>query len=235
MLRIAIVEDEPDCARQLQAYLERYQRERELEMNITHFSDGIELAERYTPEWDILFLDIQMKLLDGMDTARRIRVQDPCVTIVFITNLARYAIQGYEVDASDYILKPLNYDRFRVRMEKITAAFRRNREEYVMLPLGEQKVRLPVREILYVEVLDHELQVVTEGQSFRMRGSLRKMEQLLEGQGFSRCNRCYLVNLRQVTRVGQNDVCLGEHTLPISRPRKKEFLRELSECLGAEL
>lgn len=235
MLRIAIVEDEPACAQQLQEYIDRYQAERGLEISVSRFSDGIELVEQYTPAWDILFLDIQMKLLDGMETARRIRTQDPYVTIVFITNLARYAIQGYEVDASDFILKPLEYDRFRVRMDKVTASRSRKREAYVVLPLGERKVRVPVEEILYAEVLDHELQVVTKRQSYRMRCSLQKMEQMLEGKGFSRCNRCYLVNLRQVTGVERDTVHLGACTLSISRPRKKEFLKDLADCLGAEL
>lgn len=234
MLRIAIAEDEPACAKRLKEYIDRYGVERGLETSVSCFSDGIELAEQYTSEWDILFLDIQMEHLDGMETARRIRTQDPYVTIVFITNLARYAIQGYEVDASDFILKPLEYGRFRVRMDKVTASLGRNREACVVLPLGEQKVRVPVEDILYAEVLDHELQVVTKQQNYRMRCSLQKMEQLLEGQGFSRCNRCYLVNLRRVTGVDRDTVHLGDCTLPISRPRRKEFLKDLSDCLGAE-
>lgn len=235
MIRIAIVEDEPACAKRLQEYIDRYGKARGLEFSSTCFSDGIELAEQYTSKWDILFLDIQMEQLDGMETARRIRKQDPYVIIVFITNLARYAIRGYEVDASDFILKPLEYDRFQVRMDKVTASLGRNQETYVVLPLAEQKIRVPTADILYAEVLDHELQIVTKNQSYRMRCSLQKMEQMLEGQGFSRCHRCYLVNLRQVTGVDRDAVHLGKHALPISRPRRKEFLKHLSDCLGAEL
>ena len=187
MLRIAIAEDEPACAQKLQEYIQRYAADHKLEVSVTWFSDGMELAEKYTPAWDIIFLDIQM------------------------------------------------YDRFRVRMDKFITRLNRKQESFVVLPLMEQKIRVAVEDILYAEVVDHELQVVTVGQRYLMRCTLQEMEQMLEGQGFSRCSRSYLVNLRRVSGVEKDAVRVGEHALPISRPRKKQFLRELSDCLGAEL
>lgn len=235
MIRIAIAEDEQSCAKVLDEYIRRYAGEHGLETAVTWFRDGLELVEHYTPEWDILFLDIQMAHLDGMETAHRIRRQDSDVMLVFITNLARYAIQGYEVDASDFILKPLEYSRFCVRMDKLTARLARKQDAFVVLPLAEQKIRVAVEDILYAEVVDHDLQVVTSRQRYLMRCTLQEMERMVEGQGFSRCNRCYLVNLRRVSGVEKDAVRVGEHRLPISRPRKKQFLQELSDCLGAEL
>lgn len=152
---------------------------------------------------------------------------------VFITNLARYAIQGYEVDASDFILKPLEYDRFRVRMDKLTALFAQKQSAYIVLPLAEQKIRVAVEDILYAEVVDHDLQVVTTKQRYLMRCSLQEMERMVEGHGFSRCNRCYLMNLSRVSGVEKDAVRVGKHMLSISRPRKKQFLQDLSDCLGA--
>lgn len=235
MLRIAIAEDESVCAQKLQEYIQRYVKAHSLEAAVSWFSDGMELAEKYTPVWDILFLDIQMAHMDGMETARRVRRQDPDVILVFITSLARYAIQGYEVDASGFILKPLEYDRFQVRMDRLIARLSRRQGAFVVLPLAEQKIRVAVEDILYAEVVDHDLQVVTTKQRYLMRCSLQEMEHMVKGQGFSRCNRCYLVNLRRVSGVEKDAVRVGEYALPISRPRKKQFLQELSDCLGAEL
>jgi len=87
-------------------------------------------------------------------------------------------------------------------------------------------------DILYAEVVDHDLQVVTAKQRYLMRCTLLELERMVEGHGFSRCNRCYLVNLRRVTGVERDAVRVGEYTLPISRPKKKQFLQELSDCLG---
>lgn len=235
MLRVAIVEDEADCASQLQNYIQRYAQECNQDISTTWFQDGLELLDDYTPAWDVIFLDIQMAHMDGMETARRIRKQDGEVTLVFITNLARYAIQGYEVDASDYILKPLEYGRFRARMDRLCISFARKPQRYIMLPLAEQKLRLAVDDILYAEVMDHDLQVVTANQRYLMRGTLQELENMLKGQGFSRCNRSDLVNLRRVTGVEKEAVQVGSAVLPLSRPRRKQFMQELSDCLGAEL
>lgn len=111
MLQIAIVEDEADLAQQTKDNVVRYLNEHGLEGNIAVFNDGMDIAENYKPIWDILLLDIEMPLLDGMSAAQKIREQDATVVMIFITRMAKYAIKGYEVDALDFILKPITYAR----------------------------------------------------------------------------------------------------------------------------
>ena len=103
MIRIALVEDEAAVRAQLQGYVQRHTRQYGTEFAVTEFADGMELLDDYRPVYDILFLDVEMKHLDGMETARRVRELDKDVIIVFITNMAQYAIGGYAVGALDYV------------------------------------------------------------------------------------------------------------------------------------
>ena len=118
MTRIAVVEDDSAYRRQLREYLQRYERESGEALSVTEFSDGLEIAEHYSSSYDIIFMDIQMSHLDGMQTAQRIRAQDKTVIIIFITNLAQFALQGYKVEALDYVLKPIQYFAFSQVLQK---------------------------------------------------------------------------------------------------------------------
>ena len=109
MIRVAIVEDEAAVRDQLMGYVQRYMRQYNAQIEVTMFTDGVEILEGYRPVYDIIFLDVEMQHLDGMETASRIRALDSDVLLIFITNMAQYAIKGYEVDALDYVLKPVSY------------------------------------------------------------------------------------------------------------------------------
>ena len=142
MFRIAIAEDDQACARQLQEYLERYGRENGEELEVHWFPDGMELAEEYRPVYDLLLLDIEMPHLDGMTAARKIRRADSEVLILFITNLARYAISGYEVEALGFMLKPVNYFSLSVKLKKAFSYLHSRAQKSLMIHTrdGIQKI-----------------------------------------------------------------------------------------------
>ena len=116
MIRIAIAEDDPQCFAQLERYIGDYGRETGRAFQVTHYGDGEDLVERYKPGFDLILMDVEMPFMDGMTAAGYIREKDPEVVIVFVTNLAQYAIQGYSVNALDYILKPVSYFSFSQRL-----------------------------------------------------------------------------------------------------------------------
>ena len=118
MIRVAIVEDEEAVREQLLGYVQRYTRQYGTTFEVRTFSDGVEILEGYRPVFDLILLDVEMKHLDGMETAQRIRALDSDVMIVFITNMAQYAIKGYAVGALDYVLKPVPYFAFSQQLQK---------------------------------------------------------------------------------------------------------------------
>ena len=108
-VRCAIVEDDPWYVQSMKEYLERFQRETGLCLLTQFFEDGEDIVERYAPQYDIILMDIQMRFMDGLTAAQHIRELDDRVIIMFITNMADFAIQAFEVEAFDYILKPLSF------------------------------------------------------------------------------------------------------------------------------
>ena len=115
-MRIAVVEDDKATREKTVEYIRRFQRENSLEISIEEFADGKELIEGYTRRYDLIFLDIEMRELNGMTAAEKIRRVDENVLLVFLTNMSGYAIRGYAVQAADYILKPLTFELFSVKM-----------------------------------------------------------------------------------------------------------------------
>lgn len=208
MTRIAIVEDEAAVREQLAGYVQRYTRQYGTQFEVTMFTDGVEILEDYRPVYDIISLDVEMQHLDGMETVRRIRELDSDVLLIFITNMALYAIKGYAVGALDYVLKPVPVDGGMRRLDAAT--------------------------IYYIESEGHRVHFYTEDGDFSAPGALKMLEEKLAGRLFARCNSGYLVNLAQVSGVQQNTVQVGPHELQISRPKRRAFLAALADYIGGE-
>ena len=234
MTRIAIVEDEAAVREQLAGYVQRYTRQYGTPFEVTEFADGMEILEDYRPQFDIIFLDVEMKHLDGMETARRIRERDGGVLIVFITNMAQYAIKGYAVGALDYVLKPVPYFAFSQQLQKVEEQLRRRTRHYLAVPVEGGLRRLDTSRIYYIESEGHRVHFYTEEGDFAAPGALKALEEKLADRPFARCNSGYLVNLAQVQAVQQNTVEVGPYELQVSRPKRKSFLAALTDYIGGD-
>lgn len=234
MTRIAIVEDEAAVREQLAGYVQRYTRQYGTPFEVTEFADGMEILEDYRSQFDIIFLDVEMKHLDGMETARRIRERDGGVLIVFITNMAQYAIRGYAVGALDYVLKPVPYFAFSQQLQKVEAQLRRRTRHYLAVPVEGGLRRLDTSRIYYIESEGHRVHFYTEEGDFAAPGALKALEEKLADRPFARCNSGYLVNLAQVQAVQQNTVEVGPYELQVSRPKRKSFLAALTDYIGGD-
>lgn len=232
MIRIALVEDDRSYREELMRFLARYERESGERFNITTFSDGDEIVENYSCDYDIILMDIVMKYMNGMDAAERIREQDSEVVIIFITNTPQYAMKGYLVDALDYVLKPVTYFSFSQRIDRALTRMKKRTKKYLSISCKGGIQKLDVSKITYVEVRDHDLLFHTAEQEYLSKGSLTDVEQTLEQDHFFRCNKCYLVNLEYVEGVQNNDILVAGDLVQVSRARRKALLDALNDYIN---
>ena len=232
MYHIAIVEDEAAFAAQLQEYLEKYQEEHDVRFKISVFGDGEEILKDYQPLYDIILLDFEMPKVNGMQAAEQIREQDADVTLMFITNMAGYAIKGYEVGALDFVMKPVNYYTFSMKLTRVLKRTRQKARQEILLTLPDGVKKLNVQQIYYVEVQNRMLSYHTDEGGFRMRGTMQSVEQMLRPYAFVKCNHWYIVNLKHVSEVRKNTAIVAGHELEVSRRNRTAFLQALTEYVG---
>lgn len=235
MYRIAIVEDNPESKNKLRQYVNRYQSERDVVIQCVEYGDGLTFVSDYTAEYDVVFMDIEMPFMDGMRAAREIRKVDEDVCLIFVTNLSQYAIEGYEVQALDFVVKPVSYQNFSMKLDKAIEYRKRFKKVTFVLNSTNGARRLDVEEIYYIEIMDHDLIYHTRQGDFRERGSMSVKEKEFAPHGFARCSQSFLVNLRYITAIHGNEVVVHGTTLTIGRTKKKEFMKQLTEFMGAYL
>ncbi len=231
-MRVAIVEDNAQERKRIAGFTKQYFGAQGKTCHISLFADGDEILERYTPQWDLIFLDIQMERLDGMATAEKIRALDPYVILVFITNMAHYAIKGYAVHALDFLIKPVQYSILQQLFQQVERLLNQRKKKHITLPIEKGLTRIAVPEIYYIEVKNHVLFLMTAQGEFRMRGTISTMEELLRDHSFFRCKNCYLINLAQVSHVGKGFVVVGGYELAVARPKQKELMAALTQYIG---
>lgn len=232
MVRIAVVDDELQERETLFQYFKEVQKELGQELDVQVYESGDAFLDAYDFSFSLVCLDIDMDGRDGLETARELRSRDKDVTIIFVTNMAQMAIRGYEVQALDFVVKPVNYYSFAMKMRSALniIGIKKSRNIVVPTPNGIQKISTD--EVYYVEVEGHYLYYHTTLGEFRQKAPMKELEDKLEGLSFKRCNNCYLVNLKYVDCVNKDDIKVGGEWLKISRPRKKEFLQSLANYMG---
>ena len=228
MLTIAIVEDSARDAARIIEYIDRWRSEEETETQVSTFVSSTDFLIAFQGQFDIVFLDIMLPDKNGVDTAKIIRETDSGTVIIFTTNMMQYAINGYEVDALDFILKPVLYTRFALSMKKAVARLELRRDDRLVLRIPGITYRVNISDICYVEVKDHYVYYnLLDGQSIRRRGTMTEAENSLPRDGFARCSVSYLINLRHVDRIDKEYVTVNGIPFKITRGQNKEFRNAL--------
>ena len=205
MVRVAILEGDPRQTQLLQDYLHRYGEEHREQFAISCFENGIPFISNYQANYDIVLMDVEMPYMDGISVAHKLRELDQVAVLIFITNLAQNACKGYEVDAMDYLVKPVPYPVFALRMTKALRRVSRQAQWQMF---------------------------ATEDGMVRIRSTMAKMEELLLPHHFSRASRFFLLNLAHIEAVGTGDVTVAGHKILLGRLYKKQFLNDLTVFLG---
>ena len=225
---IAVIEDELEAFNNLNGLIERYAKEKGQEFEVHHFPTGQKFLNDLNTFYAVVFMDIELPDMDGLSIAKQMRKNNKASSLVFVTNLAKYAQFGYEVDAVSYLLKPVEYNSFSIVFTKALNVYSMREERDLILKIpGGLKVT-SIDKLMYVEILSHIVIYHAVDGDIERTGSLSQVEKMLKPYGFLRCHNAYLVNPDFVTGIDKNDIIVGSNRVPLARSKKKEFLAELS-------
>ncbi len=231
-MRAAIVEDSEKDREALLGGLGRYARENAISLRTDVFENAEAFLENYSAVYDVVFMDIVLPGLSGMEAAARLRKQDGDVALIFVTDMRRYALQGYKVGALDYFLKPVSYFDLKMRMDMIAMTRKRSVGSITVHVARQGDCRLSMDDIYYIEVMNRDLTYHTVKGKITERRALKSLEKELAGHGFHRCSASFLVNLRWCTGIRGDTVTVAGDELKISRGMKAEFLSHLDEVFS---
>ena len=233
VISTAIIEDDSAQAELLNGCLNELETS-SFSFDISCFESAEDfLATLQSGKYQLIFQDIQLKKMDGLSCARRVRAVDEDVIIVFITSMAQFAINGYEVDAKDYILKPVIFDSFQRKMRRILPMIKERRDILINIaPEGLDPEMVRAEDLIFVENFGHKLIYHLSGRDREVYGTIGAAEEKLRPYKFIRCNRNTVINSRLIEFVRDSTVKVGDYELSISSTRQKEFLSELNELIG---
>lgn len=231
-MKLAVLDDTREDAQRLLDYINQFQEQQKCLIQTDTYYSSIDFLEEYHSQYDVIFLDIEMPGEDGLNVAHEIRKKDMAVGIIFVTNIAQYAIHGYEVNAIDFIVKPVGYFLFAEKLEKAVRFAKRRTKHDLVVNDEEGIYRIPIEEVFYIKKERNDLIYYTSQGELRERGTIRIMKEKLAGLAFEECNSGCLVNLSQVRRIGKETIMVGEFSVPLSRRMKKQFTQSYIDYLG---
>ena len=233
MIRVAIVEDEDLWADILKEYLQKLGMEQGWKFQTVRFRDGYELVDPYPGDLDFILMDIEMGLMNGMEAAEQVRQKDAGIPILFVTNAPQYALQGYRVQAMDYILKPIAYVSFAESVKRAVRSAEKAGKESLSVPTKNMTERIPLSEICWIESNRHRITFCLKDRSVETTVfSMKELEERLSGKDFVRCSSGVLVNLRHVTGFKDNELIVNGTALSVSRGRKAACMEALLSYLN---
>lgn len=232
IIRVAIVEDDVKERRSIRENLLSVAQKEGVEVSVSEFESALAFLGGYERDFDIILMDIEMPGMNGMEAAKALRRVDDTAILIFITNLTQYAVQGYEVDALDYIVKPIVPRSFALKMKRAFSRTVKRRDDVIQISDAQRIQSVRISSIRYVEVSGHYLIWHTQQGDFEEYATLKDAEDRIKRNYFVRCSRSCLVNLLHVESIDRENVIVGGDSLPMSRMQRKLFLEAFASFLG---
>lgn len=218
MLNIAICDDETVEIEYLTSLVQEWARVTKSAVNISDFSSAEAFLFEYeeNKNFDILLLDIQMKAMDGVELAEKIRETNSSVQIVFITGFLGYFSRGYDVAALHYLIKPVKKEKFFSVLSKAYDNCSKI-DSYILVYAENEKLRINLKDLFYVEAVGHASTLYCKNNEYNVKQSISEIMDLLD-ESFIYCHRSYVVNLKHISKISKTDIFLDNgKTIPISR------------------
>ena len=232
-MNIAVVDDNLNDRKMILDYLSQFFNESGVDYATSTFEDGVSFLKDYSFSYDFIIFDIDMPQMSGIDTAKELRKKDSNVTIMFVTNMPQYALEGYSVEAVDYVLKPLSYPDFRLKMKKATRYILRNSVKKVTINTTEEGlITVDSSDIYYVESKLHYIYYHTKKGIYKMRAKLTEVEDILLPYHFARSGGSFLINLAYLEKIDGNEIVIAGETLPLSRRMKASLMSAFTKYMG---
>ena len=232
-MNIAVVDDNLNDRKMILDYLSQFFNESGGDYTTSTFEDGVSFLKDYSFSYDFIIFDIDMPQMSGIDTAKELRKKDSNVTIMFVTNMPQYALEGYSVEAVDYVLKPLSYPDFRLKMKKATRYILRNSVKKVTINTTEEGlITVDSSDIYYVESKLHYIYYHTKKGIYKMRAKLTEVEDILLPYHFARSGGSFLINLAYLEKIDGNEIVIAGETLPLSRRMKASLMSAFTKYMG---
>lgn len=220
IVRIGIVENEAAAEGYVRGMIEEWAAQEGHCLQLVSCASAEEFLFKYEePDtFDIVFLDIMLGTMNGMELARNIRKRDKGLQIIFLTGVQDYVFEGYEIGAVRYLLKPVKRQELDLVLGNCCERMTHKKTEYFAFRYQGESLRIAFSDILYIKVEGHYLQMVTERKTYEWKGSLAQATESLDKKRFALVNRSAIVNLEYVTRITREECFLenGE-VLPVSR------------------
>ncbi|SIS58889.1 two component transcriptional regulator, LytTR family [Chryseobacterium ureilyticum] len=218
MINCIIVDDEPLAATLLENHISKIDHLK-LVGKAENAMEAYKLLQNQTV--DLMFLDIQMPHFNGIDFLRSLS-QKP--RTIFTTAYREFAIEGFELEAVDYILKPITFERFFKAVERVLRNIADTKDNFIILKTDGMHRKIHLTDIIYIESQGNDIKVTLSTQeSFIAKSKIIDMESALATKGFLRIHRSFIMNIEYVTAFNTNEILLGNHKIPVGRSYKQEF------------